>query len=319
MLLNIRGTHGSGKTYISHKLIDDFPSRGVVEPQEVLGKRFVKNNCHIVGQHEDLNIVGRWKSGMDGIFPQEIIEEMIEHWAPRGHIIWENIVVSANIGRWATLAKKLEPINHSIWLFMDTPLQVCIDRVFARRAQAAAEGFNHRQLDSEVKLDVIAGHWRRVRRAAARAVLEGIEVRWVDHTCSYEQVYNLLVGEGSWRPTNVGFQTYHVKPLEPWRPTSDELEYVLKTSKLPWGDPDEMTKVDFVSTRTPIKRNRVVVASRDEFGIPVSRWGGEPDSEPEVEPVRVVREVQDIFSVAVNKWPGDTITDGSQSTKGEVE
>lgn len=272
MILNIRGTHGSGKTYISHKLMDTFKTTHAVEPEEVRGKRFRKDNVHRVGVFQDLSIVGRYQSGMDGIFPQEIIEDMIAYWATRSkHIIWENIVVSANIGRWAELAQGLEHVNHSIWLFMDTPLQVCIDRVFARRAAAREQGFNHRQADSDVKLDVLAGHWRRVRRAAARAKLEGIDVRWIDHTRSYEQAYNLLVLEGEWRPAGERTEIYtHIDVPKTWNPTPEELDYVLKTSKLPWGDPNEMTKVAF---RSPAKKPTTETVTIDAFGQPILRWG----------------------------------------------
>lgn len=303
MLLNIRGTHGSGKTYISHKLMDTFETAAVVEPEYVRGKHFVKTNCHIIGKNADLFIVGRYKSGMDGIFPQEIVEDMIKYWAPKGHVIWENIVVSANIGRWAELSRKLEPINHNIWLFLDTPLQVCIDRVMSRRAQAAQDGFNHRQDDAEVKLDVLAGHWRRVRRAAARAYLEGIDVRWVDHTCAYEQVFRLLVEEGGWEPsgTNAGIYAVSGNPLKTWEPTPDEVEYVLKTSKLPWGDPDEMTKVDYVSPAKSYKKLKV-----DALGAPVFKWG----TNEEITAEKILRpsRATDIFGVEIKSWPGTIST-----------
>ena len=304
MLLNIRGTHGSGKTYISHKLMETFKMTEVVEPEYVRGKHFVKTNCHIIGEHQDLFIVGRYKSGMDGIFPQEIVEDMIEYWAPKGHVIWENIVVSANIGRWAALSSRLEPINHNIWLFLDTPLQVCIDRVMSRRAQAADDGFNHRQDDAEVKLDVLSGHWRRVRRAAARAYLEGIDVRWVDHTCAYEQVLKLLVLEGGWNPQALRLSELGTSPtLERWSPTPEEVEYVLKTSKLPWGDPEEMTKVDYVSPVKSYRRLKV-----DALGSRVFKWG----TSEEITNEKILRpsRATDVFDIEIQSWPG-TISSGA--------
>jgi hypothetical protein len=244
----------------------------LVEPEYVCGKRFRKSNCHAMP--DGAFVVGRYKSGCDGIFPQEIIEEMIKYWAPRGHLIWENVLVAANIGRWAVLAQDTEPINHNVWVFLDTPLELCIERVFKRRAEAAAQGFNHRQSDDAVKLDVISGHWRRVRRATARAVRAGIDVRIVQHTISYEQVHNMLVLEGNWRPR--GAETCYfpgIPELQTWKPTEDELDYVLKTAKFPWEPEDTITNVKMSSPNAPKPvRVQTVTNPNEEFGVPVAVW-----------------------------------------------
>lgn len=275
MLINLRGTHGSGKTYVSHKLIENYLVEKRVEPEYVLGKHFVKTNCHVL--QDDLYIIGRYKSGMDGIFPQEIVEEMIEYWAPKGHVIWENVMVSANVGRWAVLSKKLDPVNHNVWCFLDTPLQVCIDRMFQRRAEASDRGFNHRQEDSEVKLDVLAGHWRRCRRAAVRAVQEGIDVRWIDHTQAYDQVHALLTEEGHWLAEEGDTPVPWIAPAS-WKPTQKEIEYVLKTARLPWEPEDTQTKVDFISPpRMKFKMNL-----DEQLGVKVQRWGAGIEDEEQL-------------------------------------
>jgi len=270
MLINVRGTNGSGKTYISHKLILDHQHTELVEPEVVREKRFVKPNCYAI--EDDLYVAGRWKSGLDGIFPQEIVEDILRYWAPKKNVIWENVLVSANIGRWAVLAKELEPVNHNVWLYLDTPLEVCIERVQNRRQEARDRGFDHRQEDTDVKLDVIAGHWRRVRRSAARAVKEGIDVRWIDYTRAYEQVYALLINEGNWRPSSFDPYSKHDSPI-PWQPTPEELQYVLKTAKLPWEPDDTVTKVAYKS------KPKSTEPSDQFLGIKIKRWGGEKPAE----------------------------------------
>lgn len=276
MLLNLRGSHGSGKTYVSHRLIAEYDGQPHVEPKEVQGKNFDIPNAHVLPG--DLIIPGRYKSGMDGIFPQTIVEEIIEYWAPHKFVLWENVMISANVGRWCVLSKKLDPVNHNVWLYLDTPLQVCIDRMFERRREASERGFNHRQEDGEVKLDVLAGHWRRCRRSAVRAFRDGIDVRWLDHTRAYEQVHDLLAGEG-WEPDGVGntvepLSFTHgearggVTPFLRWEPTLEEQEYVLKTSILPWEPEDTQTKVDF---KSPPKKYRA--NPNEELGLRVQKWG----------------------------------------------
>lgn len=266
--INLRGGHGTGKTTVSHRLIGEHKHDELVEPEYCQGKHFSKPNCFRVEGDPPVHVVGRYQSGMDGIFPQTIIEEMLEHWAPQGHVLWENVMVSANIGRWAELARKLKSMGvHPIWVFFDTPLETCIERVFARRREASARGFSHRQADSEVKLDVLSGHWRRTRRAGARAWKEGIDVRWVDHRLSYEQVHNLLIHEGGWSPPEGLFS--NVPYLERWKPTDDEVEYLLKTARLPWEPEDTIVKVAY----TPKPKNDGPPGT--VLGTSVKKWGGE--------------------------------------------
>lgn len=268
MLLNVRGTHGSGKTFISHELIRQYSGSPRVEPEYMGEKHFVEPNVHELPG--DLIIAGRYKSGMDGIFPQTIIEDIIRYWAPHEFVIWENVMISANVGRWCVLSKELEPINHNVWLYLDTPLQVCIDRMFARRREAREEkGFNHRQEDNEVKLDVLAGHWRRCRRSAVRALRDGIDVRWLDHTCAFDQVLKLL-NDAGWEPPGTARQTTWdwPNPFTPWVPTDEEQEYILQTARLPWEPEDALTKVDFKSPPKAYKHN-----PNEELGVQVQRWG----------------------------------------------
>lgn len=281
MIVNLRGTHGSGKTYVSHKLIENYLQDAIIDPEYVQEKHFVKPNAHIL--RGGVAIIGRYKSGMDGIFPQTIVEEMITYWASKSQsVMWENVMVSANVGRWAELSKELEPINHGVWLFFDTPLQTCIDRVFSRREESAERGFSHRQENSEVKLDVLAGHWRRCRRAAVRAHKEGIDVRWVDHTQAYDQVKCLLFKEGGW---TLGEDEYtpcedYLQALAPkkWEPSEEEMEHVLATARLPWEPEDTQTKVDFKSPpKTKFRSNL-----NSELGVRVERYGAGIDDEEQL-------------------------------------
>lgn len=265
MILNLRGSHGSGKTWVSHQLILNNNYEAVVDPEWCREKHFVKPNCHKI--EGGVNVVGRWKSGMDGIFPQEIIEDMLEYWAPQGNVVWENVMISANVGRWCVLAKKLESVNHSIWAFFDTPLDVCIERVFNRREESAERGFSHRQENADVKLDVLAGHWRRCRRAATRAFQDGIDVRWINHEYSYEQIHNLLVLEGGWDKPLKDSDGLFVSP-ERWTPTEEEQQLVFKTARLPWEPEDTKTKVNYVSVS-----KRVLASKHEGLGMTVRKWG----------------------------------------------
>jgi adenylate kinase family enzyme len=238
LILNVRGTNGSGKSYISKKLRDDHYHELVVEPKTILGKNFKKPNATIVPTvGADVILVGREKTSCDGIFPQEIIEDMLRYWAGRGHCVWDNVLVSGNVGRWGVLAEEFMKIGHkNIWAPLDTPYATCIERIYARRAQAEAEGFKHRQKSGTIKEDVVRSHWRRCRRSPARAIMAhpNIEIRWIDHTRSYEQVHDILVEHG-WSPPE-GFLLEPELRAVPWQPTEEDLEYIIKTAMLPWLD-----------------------------------------------------------------------------------
>jgi hypothetical protein len=247
LIINVRGTHGSGKTTISHRLIDEHDSIPLVEPNPIEGvrrygkrigepydKNFKKPNAHRIpgANGEDVIMVGRYQSGCDGILPQEIIEDMLRYWAPRGHLVWENVFVSASVGRWGVLAHDLNAQGgHSVWAHLDTSAQMCLDRVASRREKAKAAGFKHRQEDT--KHDVHMAHWRRCRRSACRAYQDSIDVRWIQHELAYEMVHDALVRAG-WECPRHGLLLPEGPFLEPWTPTERELEYVLRTTNLPW-------------------------------------------------------------------------------------
>lgn len=230
--VNVRGTNGCGKSYISKRLREEHAHELVVEPTTAYGKNFKKPNATLI--EGGVIIVGREKSGCDGIFPQEIIEELIRYWAPQGHLIWENVLVSGNVGRWADLAAELEPTSHTVWAHLDTPVALCLERIYARRAEAAAEGFKHRS--EGIKEDVVEAHWRRCRRSGARGLQQrGLDVRWVNHELSYQLVHDMLVRAG-WNCERHGLLLPDGPFLDPWEPTPDELQHVLKTAYLPWEE-----------------------------------------------------------------------------------
>lgn len=232
----MRGTHGSGKTTVSRRLRLEHPHDELMGPEIVRPDGTLKRwKKPIAFDLHGMHLCGRAKSGMDGILPQEIIEDLLRHYAPLGHVVWENVLVSANIGRWGRLAHELEPVNHAVWVFLTTPADLCIERVYQRREEAAAEGFKHRQSSGKIKEDVLRAHHRRTRRAAARAVAEGIDVRWLDHERAYELVHDMLIHHG-WNCQEHGLLLPDEPELPRWQPSEEELEKVLKHAVLPWED-----------------------------------------------------------------------------------
>lgn len=239
----MRGSHGSGKTTISQRLIDEHPHEALVEPAFVEGevrrgknlgtpyrKNFKKANAFAL--EGGAIVVGRKQAGMDGYLPHETIEDTLRYWAPRGHLVFENVLLSANIGRWGELFTELEPINHFVLAHMDTPWETCRARVLQRRADGRAAGKKYRQTDAELKVGAHEAHWKRCRRTAARAATQGFDVRWIDFNFAYELVHDALVRAG-WQCPVHGLLRPDLE-LTPWRPTEAEADQVVKTLRLPW-------------------------------------------------------------------------------------
>jgi hypothetical protein len=122
MILNIRGTHGSGKSWVVHQLLK--------EPNEAIddyGYYIPKWDCGVVGRYNTPC------GGCDGIkSADEVVKRVRAFYGMFRHVVFEGILVSHTFKRYSDLADELP----GFWfLFLDTPLATCISRVKARREE----------------------------------------------------------------------------------------------------------------------------------------------------------------------------------------
>lgn len=129
-VISLRGTNGSGKSYLVQRLMKKFPYRP--EGQDERGRP--------LGYEMDLDdgsklyLVGRYETacgGCDGIHPYDAIWPRVDRYAQMGHVLFEGLSVSSGYGRIGRASEKYG--DEFIFAFMDTPLQKCIDHVVARR------------------------------------------------------------------------------------------------------------------------------------------------------------------------------------------
>lgn len=196
MLLNIRGTNGSGKTTVYRKFIDEHRAEDLYGPmpREGTKKRYVKPIAFRL--EGGAYCVGRYQAGCDGIHPHEVIEDLIRHYAALGHAVYENVLISGNRGRWEALAIELAAAgNPSCWAVLDTPFEECLRRIYERRARRKAEGWKHR--NDTIQEGLVEAHYRRVHRSALEARAAGMDVRLLDHRIAYEQAHDIL-RSGGW-------------------------------------------------------------------------------------------------------------------------
>lgn len=129
MILNIRGTHGSGKSTIVLDLLRKYE-------HELLGagKRPEGYLVHVPQLHRPLFFVGPYATacgGCDAIQPYALIWPRVLAYARKGHVLFEGALVSSSVGEIgrAMGARKKD----CVVFFLDTPVEVCLERIHQRR------------------------------------------------------------------------------------------------------------------------------------------------------------------------------------------
>jgi hypothetical protein len=147
MIVNIRGTSGSGKTTIVLKLLKSFAhsqiwvdANGNEKLVPVNEADSPKPDGKLWGYELPslrLRIVGRYETpcgGCDGISTQQEVEDRVRLWHGKGyHVLFEGLLISHIYGRWAKLAQDVGRDN-MMFAFLRTPLVTCLERVTARRS-----------------------------------------------------------------------------------------------------------------------------------------------------------------------------------------
>jgi len=183
MIIDIRGTHGSGKSSIPIALIK------LHNAVPILGRPLTYGgNVGILGYEVgeyNLRILGRYETqcgGCDGIKTQDEIKARVTEWAKDGHVMLEGILVSHTFGPWDKFA------TNKPWrfCFLDTPLQTCIDRVNTRRA-AAGKG------PLEDPKNIIKD-WKQIRSLHPKFEAAGHNTRWIPHDSAYSTIADILEG-----------------------------------------------------------------------------------------------------------------------------
>lgn len=173
MIVDIRGTSGSGKSHIVHSLI-----------REVGSTQVSKLDGKIVGTHigERIVALGSYEKvcgGCDALPTQDLIQGMVDHFAGQYPVvILEGLLVSHTFERWNNLAKKHDDYR---FLFLSTSLEECIARVRRRRlAKGNDKPYNPEHLIKD---------WHQARRVEERLRTAGRQTQWIT---GYSEVKEML-------------------------------------------------------------------------------------------------------------------------------
>jgi predicted ABC-type ATPase len=220
MIINTRGTSGSGKSTVVRRLLDhnkhkqvwsngteevlvsvptaDEPAELVPafsdkvydlkrKKYELLGYQLTLPGNHqrtLLGNHV-LRIVGKYETpcgGCDGIKTQDLVEGRVRQWHAAGYnVLFEGLLISDIYTRWAQLAKDVG-LSNMVFAFLDTPLDVCIERVKGRRTA--------RGNDKPLNETGTRQKWDNARRVYAKFDNAGISAFWFNGDDLFESLHS---------------------------------------------------------------------------------------------------------------------------------
>ena len=139
MIINLRGTSGSGKTTVIRELMQLYTPVSVIERTET--------GCPLVyqlsGSISPVYVLGSYENVCGGCDVVEnytvVIPQLIAKYMVSGHVLFEGLLVSGAFGATGACLSKLAKGVCVVVAFLDTPLSICLDRVKNRRVQRGAQ------------------------------------------------------------------------------------------------------------------------------------------------------------------------------------
>lgn len=131
MIINIRGTSGSGKTYTVRSFMESInPDIKVMDDDKILAHVAFYNMVpvYFIGKYD--NVCG----GCDTIHTQDEVCNRVRYFSQFGHVIFEGLLISHSFMRYYSLMQEMKKIGIPMVIArMDTPLEICLERVMQRR------------------------------------------------------------------------------------------------------------------------------------------------------------------------------------------
>jgi hypothetical protein len=182
-IMRVCGTFGSGKTTAIRTFLNDYPSKELRSGGKIMGYEV---DARAAGLTLPVFVVGKYDNvcgGCDAINTQAEAARRIIRAHEYGHVLYEGALVSAS-GVNGAVTQAVHPTGCDVYAFLDTPEDVCIERVKGRRATAGNEKeFNPKNL--VLKFKSVVSTYKAFRR-------EGYDARLIDHTNIHPQLLEIL-------------------------------------------------------------------------------------------------------------------------------
>ena len=194
MIINIRGTNGSGKTTLARQLIGpdaqpidlvQYTSPTKREPER---QRFVEGWGSAAPG--GFLAVGSYKQGCGGMDTTPSFELQQQAvltaacWEKNGkpitgpspeHIVCEGVLASTVAGSWLEFFRHFPAGGHDVIIaYLDTPLELCLERITARQIAAKGEA-------REIKVDQVRDKIKAITATRARFDAAGIRTVTLRH------------------------------------------------------------------------------------------------------------------------------------------
>jgi thymidylate kinase len=195
MIINIRGTNGSGKSTVAMKFIKhgaeevvlaQYPSPTKKEPdrlKDVIG--YVSNwadygTVCVVGPYD------RQIGGLDRIPSFEAQRNAIRAATKIADtVICEGVLASTVYSSWAEFFKEMGSVTV---LYLDTPLETCYDRIKQRQIEATGEA-------KEIKTEQVAAKVKMIESTRQKFAKDGLNTLVVSSDEATDYIRQLIVRE----------------------------------------------------------------------------------------------------------------------------
>lgn len=174
IVVKLGGTNGSGKTSVARELIKVMkmnPTIRKVNSSKISGYVGGKPVWAVLGSYE--NVCG----GMDTISDKEERLNLVRASSESGlHkvVFFEGLITGKTYGAFGAMSEEPEHKGRWLYAFMDTPFDVCVERVMARRAaRGNAAPFNAER--------TMRPTFKSVQATALKAQKQGHKVLWLPH------------------------------------------------------------------------------------------------------------------------------------------
>jgi len=180
MIINIRGTNGSGKSTVVFNLMEKYG----------YGFQYSRSNKKkaeatlIDAPYGFIYAIGQYKTqcgGCDGVKTQDEVCRLVKKYSKKGHVIFEGVIVATCYRRYRDLLRKSGDYR---MCFIDTPLRTCISNIKKRRLKKG----NTKLFNPEGATN----KFHQIRRDLERAKNDVMNYRVLNYKQATEQVEWLL-------------------------------------------------------------------------------------------------------------------------------
>jgi thymidylate kinase len=202
MIINIRGTSGSGKSTVVREAMKLCQENGIITPVHQAGRKrpvgyvcepypvskdpLVRSMASSVCLEGTFAVVGHYDTacgGCDTIPKMEMISNLVREFHGRGfHVLYEGLLISPDCKWIKAMREDGLPVHV---LALDTPLHVCLASINDRRRARKPEATDVNPKNTESK-------WNQVRSSMARLVDLGIPCEWVTRESALPRLRQLL-------------------------------------------------------------------------------------------------------------------------------